>query len=265
MSSDGCASTGCLATAKTRGYCERHYRRRLHTGRYGYRDATAAREHVAELRRLGWTWQAIADTADLSTATAHSLHTGRTQRIWAESEAAILAVPLVRFESHRGVPSLDSRLRVQALAWMGWPCQEIARRVGCSPRSLPTELSRGRLSVRLAHRIAAVYEELALQPGPSKHARSYARRAGWLPPLALDDDLNGPPFDAQINPVRDEESSDSVDEIAIERAMHGDPVRLTKAERAEAVARMTKRGLSAAEIGRRLRRSERTVQRRRAA
>jgi hypothetical protein len=49
-----CVSPGCGRLVRTRGYCETHYRRRLHTGRYGYRDATAAREHVQQLRRLGW-------------------------------------------------------------------------------------------------------------------------------------------------------------------------------------------------------------------
>lgn len=55
-----------------------------------------------------------------------------------------------------------------------------------------------------------------------------------------------------------------IDEIAVERAMHGDPVPLTTAERTIAVARMTARGLTNQQIGERLHRSRRTVQRYRA-
>lgn len=55
-----------------------------------------------------------------------------------------------------------------------------------------------------------------------------------------------------------------VDEIAVERACYGDPVTLTVRERAIAVARLTARGLSAREVGRRLGLAARSVQRYRA-
>lgn len=50
-----------------------------------------------------------------------------------------------------------------------------------------------------------------------------------------------------------------VDEIAVERACAGDPVVLTVAERAEAVRRLTERGMVAHEIAKRLRVAPRTV------
>lgn len=184
----GCAWNGCERASLTRGYCGPHYRRRLHTGRYGYRDATTAREHVAALRRIGWTWEGIATAAGLSAYVAFSLHRGTTRRLLAESIDALLAVPLEPVESHRGVDATGSRRRVQALAWMGWPNHEIARRIGCSPRSLPTLLSRGRISTRLARRIEAIYEHLSTVPGPSRTAAGKARQHGFAPPLAWDDD-----------------------------------------------------------------------------
>jgi FixJ family two-component response regulator len=55
-----------------------------------------------------------------------------------------------------------------------------------------------------------------------------------------------------------------VDEIAIERAMHGDPVRLTCRERGLVVQTLTERRLSARAIAARLGVSERTVERYRA-
>lgn len=50
-----------------------------------------------------------------------------------------------------------------------------------------------------------------------------------------------------------------LDEIAIERAMHGDPVRLTEPERAEAIRRLAARGLSDNAIATRLHCDNRTV------
>ncbi len=183
-----CAWNGCDRAMHLRGYCSTHYRRRLHTGRYGYRDATAAREHVAKLRALGWTWHGIAQAAGLSPYVPHRLHTGQTRRLLHESLTALLSVPLEPVESHRGVDATGSRRRVQALTWMGWPNREVSRRIGCSPRSLPTLLARGRISQRLALRIAAVYDEISGQPGPSKGAASKARLLGFAPPAAWEDD-----------------------------------------------------------------------------
>lgn len=180
-----CTQPACSRAAETRGYCSSHYRRRLHTGRYGYRDATVAREHVAALRDLGWTWQAIADAAGLSVTIAHSLHRGTTRRLLHESETALLAIRPRRYHhSHRGVSAVGARRRVQALARLGWPNHEIARRIGCSPRSLPTLLSRGSLSMTLAHRIADVYLELRYTLGPSRAAIGKAIQYGFQPPAA---------------------------------------------------------------------------------
>lgn len=201
-----CLHPECAAAARTRGYCERHYRLRLHTGRYGYRDAARARAHVAALRALGWTFEAIAAAAGLSTYVPHRLHTGQTRRLLAESERALLRIALVRHESHRGVDATGSRRRVQALAWMGWPNHEIARRIGCSPRTLPSELSRGSLSVRLAHRIVDVYEELAAVPGPSRYAAAKARQHRFVSPWAWDDDTIDDPK-ARPHGARTQESA----------------------------------------------------------
>lgn len=55
-----------------------------------------------------------------------------------------------------------------------------------------------------------------------------------------------------------------IDEIAVERACNGDPVRLTVHERARVVGILTARGLSANAIAERLRLARRSVQRYRA-
>lgn len=189
MTATPCNAPGCGLPAVTRGYCETHYRRRLHTGRYGYRDATAAREHVRALRRLGWPYIPIAEAAGTSNWVPHQLDVGGVRRILGESEKAILSIRLVPYDSHRGVDGTGTFRRWDALQWMGWPAVEIARRVGVRPYSIPSMRSRGdQVSYRVAHAMAEVYEELSHVPGPSEGSATKARRKGWAPPAAWDED-----------------------------------------------------------------------------
>src|SRR5882724_7519462 len=139
MTTVTCAARDCSDPVKSRGYCERHYRRRLHTGRYGYQDATEVRAHVERLRELGWTWGQIGEAAGISWAIPFHLMTGRQhRRVLPETRDALLAIPAMPTSSHRGTDSAGSRRRVQALAWMGWPCAEVARRIGTTGPSLAT-------------------------------------------------------------------------------------------------------------------------------
>ncbi|WP_329521196.1 hypothetical protein [Spirillospora sp. NBC_01491] len=185
-----CEQGGCRSEAQTRGRCESHYRQRIRMGIYGWRDAGPAREHVAALRTLGWTWEQIADAADLSTYVAHQIGRGKTRHLLPESERALLAVPLEARDSQRSIDSTGTRRRVQALAWMGWPAREVAARAGTTQATLQTLiLPNRRISHALARRVAAVYDELCMTPGPSRIAAGKARAAGFAPPLAWPDDL----------------------------------------------------------------------------
>lgn len=111
-------------------------------GIYGRRVADRARSHVAALRDLGWTYEQIAQAATVSTWVPHRLATGHTRQLLPESERAIVAVPLVPRDSHRGIDSAGTRRRVQALAWMGWPGAEVARRAGTTQSALATLILR---------------------------------------------------------------------------------------------------------------------------
>lgn len=148
-----------------------------------------------------------------------------------------------------------------------------------------------------AARIAALYDELWNVEPPAEtkfdrisagRARAVARRRGYLPPLALDDDtlddlaarpagvkgvVSGPPIgnlkkncaDAGERPRTPVFAGELLDEIAIEEAIAGRPVRLTRAEATEAQHRMRAMGYTAQQIAERLHITERTVQRRWAA
>lgn len=190
MGGDVCARPTCHRPAgkHTRRHCEADYRRLLRMGLAGWRDAAPARRHVAALRELGWTYAQIAEAAGLSKWVPHNLATGRTAHVWPESERAILAVPLVPRSSRRGVDSAGTRRRVQALAWMGWPAAEVARRAGITHRALATQIHPNRrVSYALARRVAAVYDELSGVRGPSVQAAARARQLGHAPPAAWDE------------------------------------------------------------------------------
>lgn len=183
-----CSNPRCTEPEETRGLCESHYRKKVRMGIYRNVDASAAREHVAALRSLGWTYEAIAEVSGLSTYVPHKVATGQTRMLRFDSAQALLAVPLTPYDSHRGVDSAGTRRRVQALAWMGWPCEEVARRSGTTRRALATLiLPNRRISFALARRVAAVYDDLCMTSGPSRVTAGKARGLGFLPPLAWDE------------------------------------------------------------------------------
>lgn len=180
-----CVEPGCTAPAHTRERCDSCYRRRIRMGFYGYVDAAEARSHVRALRELGWTWEAIAEAAGTSSWVPHKVGIGHTRHLWPESARALLAVPLERRTNHHGIDSTGTRRRVQALAWLGWPTGEVARRAGIKPKTLASLIQPSRrISSDSAARVAAVYEALCMTPGPSRIAASKARQLGFAPPLA---------------------------------------------------------------------------------
>jgi hypothetical protein len=184
-----CLRNGCTADAHTRGYCETHYRQRLHTGRYGYRDATKVKQHLGELRALGWTYEQIAAAAGVSTWVPHKLVTGRQDRLLHESETALLAVPAVLRASYRPTSPVGTYRRVEALQWLGWPMAHIAERVGLKPYTLTTMRYHGKaVSYRVALAVKELYGELSHLPGPSKQTATKAKARDCAPPMAWDDE-----------------------------------------------------------------------------
>jgi hypothetical protein len=152
--------------------------------------AVPARRHLAKLRETGWTWQQIAGTAGIGAAAVRRVSSGRG-RVQRGTALLILAIPPgpPPGPSRVGVDQMGTRRRVEALAWLGWPRAEIARRAGIREATLQTVLVNGRRpSSTLARRVADVYEQLAMTPGPSTAVAAHARRAGYLPPLAWDED-----------------------------------------------------------------------------
>lgn len=159
--------------------------------------------------------------------------------------------------------------RLRALYALGWTWQALGDRLGVQRQVVRIAASGGRKYhyIYFEARVRELYDEISMisPRGTSAHrARLAAARKGWAVPLAWDDDIDDP--DAE--PYRDRyvHAADvGLDDIAIAEAMRGRPVRLTSAERAEAVQRMTARGYSAQVIAERLNVTQRCVVRRRTA
>lgn len=159
------------------------------------------------------------------------------------------------------VDATGTRRRVQALARIGWPLSELADRLGVRFQNVHDYTTRERTRRTSAAKVAALYDELSMIPGPSSSAAKRAAAKGWAPPLAWDDDTIDDPRARPNWGVAASRLVKPIDDIAVTRAMHGDRVRLTRQERAEAARRLKAHGLSANEISRRLHIEQRSVQR----
>ena len=154
-----------------------------------------------------------------------------------------------------------TRRRLQALAAIGWNHHEIARRLGYPRWKVNKALEGAYVDIRVHDDIAALYDELWDQQPPThtraqRVGRSYAltvaRRHGWLPPLAWDDiDTDDEPAVVDEEPV--------VDEVAIDLALRGERVRLTREERHVAIHLARERGYSLEETAQLLDITSRTV------
>jgi hypothetical protein len=171
------------------------------------------------------------------------------------------------------VAATGTRRRLQALVAAGWPHDELAARLGRSPAGLRRSMLSDSVTAHTAQNVSALYEQLWNQrPAQSTDdqraaadtARAFAAKRGWQPPLAWDDIDTDPDPQHHTEPM---ETDGDLDEIAIERALAGDGVRLehlTVAEQAEVVQRLTERGKSIRDIAHQLATTNRTISRRRA-
>ncbi|GAB7044914.1 hypothetical protein [Catenuloplanes indicus] len=152
---------------------------------------------------------------------------------------------------HTSVSGLGSARRVQALAVLGWTFEQIGARFPkpVSSRAIQKLAYQGdkRVHVATANRIDVIYRELSSRQGSSPITRARAKARGWLPPLAWDN-IDDPDEEPRLGG----EGSDLVDKVAIERALGGDRIRLTPAERHHAIHVAVARGVPATKAGRAL-------------
>lgn len=155
-------------------------------------------------------------------------------------------------------PADPTILRLRALAADGWTLRDLAPALGVTYTAVHQLRSKDkkRVLTSTAVRVEALFDQLGLPEmnRDRRLARDRARARGWQTSLALDltNDMHTP-----ITEIS--KYGDLLDEVAIEEAMHGRHVTLTRGERSEAVRRLTVMGHSADEIALRLGISEREV------
>lgn len=147
-------------------------------------------------------------------------------------------------------------------------------RIWSAPPPEPTERDRAAvhqaraLAARHGWRSALAWDDIDTDPDPvdgeltgasPRQGRRTTRNCAKRPGCGVKPTNSGAPA------TRNHAMSDyHLDEVAVERAMNGDPVALTKAERAEVVRRLTARGLPVRQIAERLHTTSRTITRVRA-
>lgn len=184
-----------------RGLCDncyfKHRSRQVGYGRWEtvYTDATAAQERIAALRDLGIGYKRIAQVTGIDHAVLSRIP--KQQQITRRHEATILAIDipqgrdLYRLAAPGArVPITGTRRRLQALMRDGysqvWLCTQISGS-DYGNRPLWTN-NRSHTTAAIADRVATVFDELHLTPGPSQRARNWATKQGWPPALAWDED-----------------------------------------------------------------------------
>ncbi|SFF61759.1 helix-turn-helix domain-containing protein [Blastococcus tunisiensis] len=274
---DRCRCADCTAANTAAG---RAVHRAQTFGRWRpFVDAAPVREHLRALRAAGIGVEQIAMLAGLSTSHVRELaDPGRDgnpgiRRVRPETAHQVLRVRVDKANraprSH--VVATGTRRRLRALIAVGWSQDELAARLGRSSAGLRRTMLSDAVTAQTAQDVSALYEQLwNLRPPQSTDdqraaadaARAFAAERGWLPPLAWDDIDTDPQHHA--DPV---DTDGDLDEIAIERALAGDGIRLehlTPAEQDEVVRRLTERGKSIRDIAQQLATTKRTISRRRA-
>jgi hypothetical protein len=181
----------------------RHRRRMIAYGRWEPTDRvdpTPARLHLQNLRDFGLSVRTLGimlgrDGAILATL-VYPDHAKYAQTITRQTEQRILSLRFDLDAVRDGalVSNVGTARRIEALAHMGWSSEILAQRLGVgraavkSYRSQSPTSPRTHVTIETARAIRDLYDELSMTQGPATKAAQWARKRGWLPPLAWDDD-----------------------------------------------------------------------------
>lgn len=269
---DRCRCTPCSEANST---YENQRTKRHAYGRFDtFVDAGPARDRVRELMAAGVGLKTIAKRSELPHGTLWKLVYGKkkadgsqtpSRRVTQNTADRLLALDpkdQTLLADGARIDSTGTARRIQALVAIGWSMSRIAEQLGIL-RSNFTDVAHGRTDVTMATARAAreLYEAWSMRvPPESTHrekisasrARNLARAYGWAPPLAWDDEaIDDPSATPHTDAFEDRRDRADVqlDTVAIDRALEGDRnVRLSVAEKQEAIERGRASGLSLKEI-----------------
>jgi hypothetical protein len=155
------------------------------------------------------------------------------------------------------VPIVGTRRRIRALMRLGWTAQHIATECGWEHRNAVLDLiTPGRREqttlTSTRDRVAAAYDRLSMQIGPSSRTRNRAERADWLPPLAYDDDRIDDPDYSPLEAMSYVPKKYEVDEAVVLRVLAGETLPTTRAEKLEITRRWVASGRSSKSLAHRM-------------
>jgi hypothetical protein len=116
------------------------------------------------------------------------------------------------------VDPTGTRRRLRALGAIGYPLRSLGVEIGWTSNLGRLIWGNQRVHRSTAQLVKDAYERLSGTPGPSQRARKAAKRAGYAPPLAWDDDTIDDP---DATPNFGAEHDDIVDEVAVRQAVEG--------------------------------------------
>lgn len=213
MPGRGCRCRRCCAA--NIAYGQRQARGKAYGQWHPFVDAQPARDHIANLRAHGVGCQRIATLAGVAPSAIIGILYGPgarppVRRIRPDTSAKILAV-LPGLDALAGRALTDAtgtRRRLQALVAAGWSPAVLSRRLFANYATMQRMLANPRVIASEARAVRDLYDELWDVPPPeytrtdrhtARMARNRARRNGWPPPMAWDDDQIDHPSAATAN------------------------------------------------------------------
>lgn len=196
----GCRLPQCRDAARA-SWRDYYQVKKRYNGRATVVPVDRALAHVNRLRATGMSGSAITRAAGLGEHTLRDLP-HRTRGILSITEAKILAVRPSAHDPYL-LPALGTTRRLRALGAMGWTLQSIAGHVPLTTKTLSLLMAGAQPYVTrdAAEHIARAYDHLCMRHGPSEQSRIVARRRGWAPPLAWDEDeLDDPNAEPWLEP-----------------------------------------------------------------
>jgi AraC-like DNA-binding protein len=261
---EGCKCPSCQRANRT---AQQARRRAIAYGQWHpYADAEPLRAHLTQLLDSGISLATIAARAGVSRGTLHALlsthHAATRPRVRAGTAQRIRQVT-TGSQNPALVDSTGAKRRVQALIANGWSMARLATHVHCHPSTVSRLLRSATVTRSIDHAIRDLYTRLAQQPVPIttagerisvEAARRYADGHGW----ATSDRWTDIDHDLQPHSPR---TDTDIDQVAISRALDGQPTQLNHRERRLAAQLLTAQGLSLRDIAARLAINPRTISR----
>lgn len=192
----------CRPCTEANTVAARVRRRAQAFGRYDkFVDGDLVRAHLRKLMAQGMGWKRIARAAGVAPSTTHQIIYGKyphrpespehrppRKKVRRDVAEKLLAVELDLADGAQ-VDATGTNRRLQALVAIGWSQAELCRRLGVLRTNCP--LGREKVTKGTADTVRALYDELWDQPrsgGFAERARRTAKRKGWAPPMAWDDE-----------------------------------------------------------------------------